>query len=142
MAIEQDAPYIFAYWDLERGCNIYGSRSSSDELWAHVQSLPSAFTTYSDFPWSYFAFCDTTDEQEFKTKWVIHDDEESPPCRVLYRMPDPVDFKWDQETRSFIKVVSASTSSFEDELLELLSAEITKELDANILAKMLELAKK
>ena len=143
MTTKKTLPSLFinCYWDVEAGCNIYQVRvagEDSDIFWNDIERFKSNRTRSSDFPWVYICFFDGADEEAFNVEWEINQDQTSPPCPTYYRPYDFDDYRWNQETKQFVLIKPKSNGfNVHDEILAVLSAEITAEIDNQMIGEML-----
>lgn len=158
MSETPDVLGIVGFWSSEHKQNRFGIRGTgprADRLYAWLNNEDhTAYTTSNDWPWHYIAFHDPFYEFMFTRLWEddIHFEDEE---EFAYH-PLPEDLKpmgWvphDQripgekylETCGHYHTWTPRTESIEDEMLRVMSDQIAREIDAEILDELLALSKK
>jgi len=144
---------IFAAWDSEYECNVYRVRGIGDDYSAFYKSLYTEPTrtiraqpvfrsmwSNADFPWDYIWFYDVQDETRFRESYnaiITHEDSRLP----VQPLKDPQGYSWCGRCRTFHEN-GPPWEQVEKDLIQKLSDEITREIDAEILAELLRLSKK
>jgi hypothetical protein len=149
--------HIKRFWSEEFQANLFGIRgyahdgveedlATPPQTDRHIRPRPnyrSYAIVHSDQPWYHFAFYQEADEKRFIEKWahLFYDDSDSPP-KNWHRPKNPTGVQWCDRCRVFHEVRDPNLPPIEEEISELLAAEIAKAIDEEILQELLGLMKK
>jgi len=136
-------------WSEDHQCNVFGVRGfgpSYDKLYEDLEK-PGEYRSLrhlsSDMSWTYFTFFQEADAVKFMFKNINHimPIREHPP-KTWVKPPDFGDLKWCTRCRKFHEVRDPNATPLQELLAASLAKAIADEIDAEIIAELMKIARK